>query len=1090
MTITSTPSPNGTPTFTKGADQSIRTNLGAQTVPRMGDRHQYRLSSQRRRPVGRLHRRPTPTRVVQRAAIDQRRRHIDLSLAPAEPHRCPAKGTATVSVTIHDNGGTTNGGIDTSAPQTFTITILAPPVLTVTRTGLVYTENDPPLLLDSGITVTDADSTTLASATVTIAGGYVNGEDVLAFANQNSISGTWTAASGVLTLTGTTTIANYQTALRSITYTNSSDNPTTPTRTLTFVASDGVVNSTTVGRTMTITPVNDAPVNSVPGVQATVTTVAEVFSTGNGNLISISDVDAGASPLQVQLVGSNGAATLSGLAGLVFTTGDGTADPTMTFSGTLADINAALAGLSFTPNAAFTGTANLEIKTSDQFTGAGGALTDDDNVTITVESSACPATIAGWLGQYYANATLTGTPVLCHDDASINFVWGVNAPHPAMPKDNFSARWTKTQNFAAGYYTFTAGSNDGSRVFVDGVKIPELDKWMAKGYSTFTGTVFLADGSHTIVMEYYEQGGDAAATLTWVASTPPSCSIAANGWLGQYFSNTSLTGPPAECRDDATINFSWGNGAPITGMLPNGFSARWTKTQTFTAGSYRFTLGTDDGGRLYIDGVLVPEVSSWGDHSYPTPQPSVVKSMTAGSHTMVVEYYENGGGAQATFVITNPPPAPTLTFSAFTNTYWSGTGSTVFYRSAASSGSFTTTASSTDVTSGIASYGFPALGTNWTSTPGASGVNTYSWTGAPAAPGTQNVTATNGAGLPSAGSPFTLAVDNTPPAVGTVTYPNGTQSATSVSVSFATGTDVGSGVGTRLLQRQSAALSGSACGAFTGFATLANGTNPTSPVTDTVTIGQCYKYQYVVYDNVGNFDTATSSNTVKVSKSYYTTITETAGLLSYWRLGESSGSTAIDSAATDPNNGTYPIRPTRGVGGAITDDSDTAARFNGTDDYGSVTRQIADDFSIEFWFKSTQTFGATCTSWWQGAGLVDAEVGGVANDFGVSLCAGKVVAGVGNPDRSIFSAAAYNTGAWHHVVFTRTRSSGALRLYVDGILVGSTTSANTGSLTSATDINFGRIQTGGNYFAGTLDEIAVYDKVLDQATVTAHYYAG
>ena len=190
------------------------------------------------------------------------------------------------------------------------------------------------------------------------------------------------------------------------------------------------------------------------------------------------------------------------------------------------------------------------------------------------------------------------------------------------------------------------------------------------------------------------------------------------------------------------------------------------------------------------------------------------------------------------------------------------------------------------------------------------------------------------------------------------------------------------------------------------------------------------------------------------------------------------------------NNGDYLNGPTLGVPGAIVGDSNTAALFDGANDYGTVLRQISDNFSIEFWFKSTQLFGTTCTSWWQGAGLVDAEVNGSSNDFGVSLCAGKVVAGVGpSPDVSIVSPGGYGDGLWHHVVFARTRTSGALQLYVDGVSVGSAT-GSTVSLTSPTNINFGRIQTGTFYFAGSLDEVAVYSTALSQAAVTAHFDAG
>ena len=173
--------------------------------------------------------------------------------------------------------------------------------------------------------------------------------------------------------------------------------------------------------------------------------------------------------------------------------------------------------------------------------------------------------------------------------------------------------------------------------------------------------------------------------------------------------------------------------------------------------------------------------------------------------------------------------------------------------------------------------------------------------------------------------------------------------------------------------------------------------------------------------------------------------------------------------------------------GAIAGDSNTAATFDGVNDFGSVTRQIADDFSIELWFKSTQGIG-TGAQWWSGAGLVDAEVAGSANDFGISLRSdGRVVAGVGTPDVSVVSSAGgYNNGAWHHVVFTRTRTSGALALYVDGVSAGTAT-GSTLSLTSSSTINLGRVQAGGNYLAGSLDEVAVYSTVLSAATVAAHH---
>src|SRR5205823_80342 len=113
-------------------------------------------------------------------------------------------------------------------------------------------------------------------------------------------------------------------------------------------------------------------INAVPGAQSTNEDTNLIFSSGNGNQISISDVDAGSGSVRVTLTATNGTLTLSGLAGLSFTAGDGTADATMTFSGTMANIN---------------GAAAVQIVTNDMGnTGSGGSLSDTDTVNVTVNA--------------------------------------------------------------------------------------------------------------------------------------------------------------------------------------------------------------------------------------------------------------------------------------------------------------------------------------------------------------------------------------------------------------------------------------------------------------------------------------------------------------------------------------------------------------------------------------------------------------------------------------------------------------------------------------------------------------------------------
>jgi hypothetical protein len=137
--------------------------------------------------------------------------------------------------------------------------------------------------------------------------------------------------------------------------------------------------------TINVTAINDAPVNAVPGAQGVNEDATLTFSSGNGNAITISDTDVGAGNETVTLSVASGALTLNGTAGLAFSVGDGTADSTMTFSGTVAAINAALNGLGYQGNLNFNGSDALNITTNDNGnTGNGGAQSDADSVTINV----------------------------------------------------------------------------------------------------------------------------------------------------------------------------------------------------------------------------------------------------------------------------------------------------------------------------------------------------------------------------------------------------------------------------------------------------------------------------------------------------------------------------------------------------------------------------------------------------------------------------------------------------------------------------------------------------------------------------------
>ncbi|GAB3311224.1 PQQ-dependent sugar dehydrogenase [Geodermatophilus aquaeductus] len=126
-----------------------------------------------------------------------------------------------------------------------------------------------------------------------------------------------------------------------------------------------------------------------------------------------------------------------------------------------------------------------------------------------------------YLAEYFPNRTLTGAPaVTACEPPPLSHDWGAGAPAGVGP-DNFSARWTGTFDFGAGgNTTFTAVSDDGIRVAVDGTTL--IDQWQDQSATTFTGTRQLTAGVHQVRVEWFETGGDAVAKLSWATTATPA----------------------------------------------------------------------------------------------------------------------------------------------------------------------------------------------------------------------------------------------------------------------------------------------------------------------------------------------------------------------------------------------------------------------------------------------------------------------------------------------------------------------------------------------------------------------------------------
>lgn len=134
----------------------------------------------------------------------------------------------------------------------------------------------------------------------------------------------------------------------------------------------------------------------------------------------------------------------------------------------------------------------------------------------TEESTAPMPAANGLTGRYFANRTLAGAPVLTRNEA-VNFDWRSGSPGAGIPSDNFSVRWSgEVLPTKSGNYRFRTTSDDGVRLWVNGVLV--IDNWTAHSATNNTsGSIRLnANTRYSIRMEYFEQGGSAVAKLFWL----------------------------------------------------------------------------------------------------------------------------------------------------------------------------------------------------------------------------------------------------------------------------------------------------------------------------------------------------------------------------------------------------------------------------------------------------------------------------------------------------------------------------------------------------------------------------------------------
>jgi hypothetical protein len=271
------------------------------------------------------------------------------------------------------------------------------PVISTLSGSSNYTENAGATALDTSITLADADNANLTGATISISSNFVTG-DTLNFVNQNGITYSYNAGTGVLTLSGTTTLANYKAALESITFNSTSDDPSNATRTITYSVTDGTDTSNAPTYTVNVTAVNDAPVLSDIGASTAYTqNGTAVVIDASATIVDVDDTNIESATVSISAGGDFVAAggidalNYSTLHGVTGSYDNATGILTLTGSATKAQYEAILESVTFSSTSATSGDRTISYKVND------GAL-DSTTQTATINYSlSSPPTLTGVL---------------------------------------------------------------------------------------------------------------------------------------------------------------------------------------------------------------------------------------------------------------------------------------------------------------------------------------------------------------------------------------------------------------------------------------------------------------------------------------------------------------------------------------------------------------------------------------------------------------------------------------------------------------------------------------------------------------------
>jgi len=217
------------------------------------------------------------------------------------------------------------------------------------------------------------------------------------------------------------------------------------------------------------------------------------------------------------------------------------------------------------------------------------------------------------------------------------------------------------------------------------------------------------------------------------------------------------------------------------------------------------------------------------------------------------------------------------------------------------------------------------------------------------------------------------------------------------------------------------------------------------------------------------------------SAAYRDIVLGTSGVVSYWRLGETAGTTAADARGLNP--GVY-YGPVLGQTGALPGSTDKSVVLDGVDDSVQVPDSASVDlgnvFTLEAWVKRGALGGEQV--------ILSKPAGGYYFWFAYDYLALNKAVQTGASKIVAATVPITDTTRWHHVVATKNGS--AAKLYIDGVdRSGPVTDVPVLDTTSA--LSMGAACPGcGGQFKGGLDEVAIYKRALTGTEIRQHYQAG